>query len=139
MGRRQAREMALKILYCQEERGGTPVGIMDEIADRKKMTAADRTFSQKLAEKTIDHLPEIDRAIVKVLKNWEFNRVSLIDKILLRIGTCEIIYFDDIPFQVTINEAIEIGKKYGGEDSSKFINGILDAIAGERSAGQEKK
>ena len=139
MGRRQAREMALKILYCREEKGGTLEGLMDEIADRKKSTAVDRAFSRKLAEKTIAHLPEIDQAIIKVLKNWEYDRVSLIDKILLRIGTCEIIYFHDIPFQVTINEAIEIGKKYGGEDSGKFINGILDAIAVERSRGKDIK
>jgi len=139
MGRRQAREMALKILYCQEEKGGNLEGIMDEIADRKKSTAIDRAFSKKLAEKTLAHLPEIDQAIIKVLKNWEFARVSLIDKILLRIGTCEIIFFQDIPFQVTINEAIEIGKKYGGEDSGKFINGILDAIAAEWSGEKNKK
>lgn len=139
MGRRQAREMALKILYCREEKGGTLEGIMEEIADRKKSTAVDRAFSQKLAEKTIAHLPEIDQTIIKVLKNWGYDRVSLIDKILLRIGTCEIIYFHDIPFQVTINEAIEIGKKYGGEDSGKFINGILDAIAVERSRGKDIK
>lgn len=131
--------MALKILYCQEEKGGALEGIMDEIADHKKSTAVDRAFSRKLAEKTIAHLPEIDQAIIKVLKNWEYNRISLIDKILLRIGVCEIKYFRDIPFQVTINEAIEIGKKYGGEDSGKFINGILDAIAGERSPEKDKK
>jgi N utilization substance protein B len=139
MGRRQAREMALKILYCQEEKGGAMEEIMDEIADRKKISAQDRAFSQKLAEKTLAHLPEIDRVIVKVLKNWQYERLSLIDKILLRIGTCEIMYFSDIPFQVTINEAIEVGKKYGGDDSGKFINGILDAIATEQNKGREEK
>lgn len=139
MGRRQAREMALKILYCQEEKGGAMAEIMDEISDRKKMSAQDRAFSQKLAEQTIAHLPEIDRVIVKVLKNWEYERLSLIDKILLRIGVCEMMYFSDIPFQVTINEAIEVGKKYGGDDSGKFINGILDAIATARNLTKAKK
>lgn len=139
MGRRQAREMALKILYCREEKGGAMEEIMDEIAGRKKMSAQDRAFSQKLAERTTAHLPEIDQAIIKVLKNWKYERLSLIDKILLRIGTCEMMYFSDIPFQVTINEAIEVGKKYGGDDSGKFINGILDAIATERNRAKEEK
>jgi N utilization substance protein B len=139
MGRRQARELALKILYCHAEKGGTLEAIIKEMVDMKKTAAPDRAFSQKLAEKTLVHRPEIDQAIIKVLKNWEYNRLSLIDKTLLQIGACEILYFEDIPFQVAINEAIEIGKKYGGDDSGKFINGILDAIAGEWAKGKDKR
>lgn len=139
MGRRQGRELALKILYCHAEKGGTLEAIIKEMVDMKKTAAPDRAFSQNLAEKTLAHQPEIDQAIIKVLKNWEYNRLSLIDKILLQIGACEILYFEDIPFQVAINEAIEIGKKYGGDDSGKFINGILDAVAGERAKGKDKQ
>jgi N utilization substance protein B len=63
-----------------------------------------------------------------VIQNWEYDRISVVDKIILQIGTCELVYFDDIPPQISINEAIEIGKKYGGNDSGRFINGVLDAI-----------
>jgi len=119
----------MTILYCHEERGGQLPSVMDEFLDSRATPVEDQAFVRTLVNTTISHQDDIDRAIIQVLKNWEYQRVSLVDKIILRVGACEILYFDDIPFQVAINEAIEIGKKFGGEDSSKFINGILDAIA----------
>ena len=129
MGRRQARETAMTILYCHEERGGQLPPVLDEFLDSRANPPEDQAFVRALVNTTIEHQEDIDRQIIQVLKNWEYQRVSLVDKIILRVGACEILYFDDIPFQVAINEAIEIGKKFGGEDSGKFINGILDAIA----------
>lgn len=128
MSRRQARETALSILYCYEERGGNIELIMADFL-KSPTTPDDRSFIRTLVQQTIQNQEEIDQAIVKVLKNWEYQRVSLIDKLILRLGACEILYLGKVPFQVAINEAIEIGKKYSSEDSGKFINGILDAIA----------
>lgn len=119
----------MTILYCHEERGGPLTAVADQFLGSRATEAEDQAFVRQLVDRTIAHQDDIDRQIIQVLKNWEYQRVSLVDKIILRIGACEILYFDDIPFQVAINEAIEIGKKYGGEDSGKFINGILDAIA----------
>jgi len=129
MGRRLARELALKILYCYEEGQHDFKKIMHNILDMKKYTESDKDFSRRLIEKTLNNLGEIDKEIIKVIKNWEYNRISVIDKLLLRLGTCELLYFTDIPHEVIINEAIEIGKKYSTEESGRFINGILDAIA----------
>ncbi|UCG91414.1 MAG: transcription antitermination factor NusB [candidate division WOR-3 bacterium] len=128
MGRRLARELALKILYRYEEGDTNLSKIMNDILEAKKYTEDDKTFSKQLAETTINNLSAIDAHIVEVLKNWPFDRISVIDKIILRLGTCELLYFKDIPAQVSINEAIEIGKKYGGGDSGRFINGVLDAV-----------
>ncbi|MEO0142271.1 MAG: transcription antitermination factor NusB [candidate division WOR-3 bacterium] len=131
MGRRLARELALKILYCYECGGGDITEIMKAILSKKKYQNGVKDFCRELVSKTINNLTSIDQTIAQVLKNWRYERVSLIDKLVLRIGTCEICYFDDIPYEATINEAIEIGKKYGTEDSGKFINGVLDAIGKE--------
>ncbi len=128
MGRRLARELALKILYRYEEGDSNLSKVMSDILEAKKYTEDDKTFSKQLAETTINNLSAIDAHIVEVLKNWPFDRISVIDKTILRLGTCELLYFKDIPAQVSINEAIEIGKKYGGGDSGRFINGVLDAI-----------
>ena len=128
MGRRLARELALKILYRYEEGDTNLSGILNAVLETKKYANGDKKFSRHLVDKTINNLSEIDANITKVLKNWPYDRISVIDKTILRLGTCEILYFDDIPPHVSINEAIEISKKYGGSDSSKFVNGILDAI-----------
>ncbi len=128
MGRRLARELALKILYRYEEGDTDLPSVIENVLEAKKYGSPDKAFSRALAEKIIANLETIDKKIIKVIHNWEYDRISVIDKIILRMGTCEMIYFDDIAPQISINEAIEIGKKYGGNDSGRFINGILDAI-----------
>jgi len=128
MSRRLARELALKILYRYEEGDTNLSEVINKILEAKKYLNGDKKFSKQLVEQTINNLPKIDRQIIKILKNWKYDRISVIDKIVLRLGTCEILYFDDIPYQVSINEAIELGKKYGGSDSGRFINGVLDAV-----------
>lgn len=129
MSRRRARELALRILYWHEQGNGKIEDIMDQVLSSRKYSADNKTFTTTLIKTTNDNLASIDRAIIKVLKNWRLDRVSLIDKLILRIGVCEIQYLPEIPYEVAINEAIEISKKYGDEDSPKFVNGILDAIA----------
>jgi len=85
-------------------------------------------FAHELIKFTTENREEIDTCIKSKIDNWEFDRVALIDKIILRIGICELLYFPDIPPKVTINEAIEIGKIFSTDNSSQFINGVLDSI-----------
>ncbi len=128
MGRRLARELALKVLYRYEEGDTDLENVMHSVLGTKEYQENDKEFTKTLVGKTLKNLEEIDKEIVDVLENWEYDRISLVDKIILRIGACELIYFSDIPSQISINEAIEIGKKYGGSDSGRFINGVLDAV-----------
>lgn len=128
MGRRLAREIALKILYRYEEGDTNLPGILRGILEEKEYKNSDKEFCRHLAEQTVNNLDTINEHIIKVLKNWPFDRISVIDKTILRLGTCEILYFNDIPVQVSINEAIEIAKKYGGSESGRFVNGVLDAV-----------
>ena len=128
MGRRLARELALKVLYRYVEGDDNLPLVIDNVLEAKNYSMPDKTFARTLVEKTVSNLKEIDEKIIRVIQNWEYDRISVVDKIILQMGTCEIVYFDDIPPQISINEAIEIGKKYGGNDSGRFINGVLDAI-----------
>jgi N utilization substance protein B len=94
---------------------------MDELPDVK-------AFALELVEGTVSKKEEIDKLIKDRLKNWEFERIANVDKNILRFATYELLFRDDIPIAVTINEAIEIAKEYSGKEAGKFINGILDNI-----------
>ncbi len=131
MQRRIARELALQALYRFDLTGEDPSLILKEILKRKKYSPVIQDYARKVVGTVYFHIDEIDKTLKKKIKNWEFHRVASIDRTILRMGSCELLYFADIPFRVTINESIEIAKKYGDIDSGKFINGILDAIARE--------
>jgi N utilization substance protein B len=88
----------------------------------------DREFANNLINRVVIHEKELDKKISERVDNWEMSRIALIDKLLLRIGICELMYFPEIPPKVSINEAIEIAKEYSTAGSGKFVNGILDAI-----------
>ena len=85
-------------------------------------------YSYRLIKSTINKSEEIDELIIKKLKNWDLKRIALIDKLILRLALTEMLFFDDIPHKVSIVEGVEIAKIYGNNESSKFINGVLDSI-----------
>jgi len=128
--RRFVREKVLQILYAYEVNKDGHKATVDSLMEEIK-EAADKEFATELIIKVIKHTDELDNKIKERVANWEMNRIALIDKILLRIGICELIYFPDIPPKVSINESIEIAKEYSTARSGKFINGILDAILSE--------
>jgi N utilization substance protein B len=90
-----------------------------------------KSFANQLIEGTIEHIDIIDKIIQKYADKWNIERMITIDKNILRFSIYEILYRQDIPYQVTINEAVEIAKKYSTKESAAFINGILDRIAKE--------
>ena len=90
-----------------------------------------KEFAKKLFIRTQDIAEEADELVTKYTKNWELSRIAVIDRLLLRLAICEMLCFEDIPPKVSINEAIEIAKRYSTDRSGKFINGILDAILSE--------
>jgi len=95
--------------------------------DQTELNESQISFTKFLLENTLKDLPEIDKLIKKYAHNWDFSRISLIDKSVLRIAIMEMV-FTDTPNKVVINEAIELAGSFSGAKSSKFINGILDAI-----------
>ncbi len=99
---------------------------MERLDDSKKESVSE--FSLKLIEECSRRKEELDSLIKPYLKNWEFSRVAMIDKILLRMAVAEFLYFELVPPEATMNEVIEISKDFSTERSGKFINGILDSI-----------
>lgn len=132
MSRREAREYALKILYMMEIRG-EDFSIIDKFWEYTNVkNNGIKNFANEIVKGVRENLKKIDAVISNVSLNWNINRMSYIDRNILRIGTYEILFREDIPPAVSINEAIEISKKYGDSDSPKFINGILHRIKEER-------
>ena len=129
--RRIIREKVLQILYAHELNKESLASFSAEVLDDVK-DKADQEFAHSLIRRVLSNVEELDSKIKERVENWELNRIALIDKILLRMGICELLYFPDIPPKVSINESIEIAKNYSTASSGKFINGILDAILAEQ-------
>ncbi|MBL1211786.1 MAG: transcription antitermination factor NusB [Ignavibacteriae bacterium] len=127
INRRDLREKSLQILYAYELRGEGLTDISNDVLiDITNENA--REFSIGLVNKIIANKNILDDKISERVNNWEMDRIALIDRLLLRIGIAELLFFPDIPPKVTINEVIEIAKDFSTSNSGKFINGILDAI-----------
>lgn len=127
--RRQVRERVMQALYAFELGGGEADQVIQTVLNPGlEEDPTSRRFAESLFLRTVDRLEEIDRIIGRHLENWDFERVALVDRILLRMAICELLAFDDIPPKVSINEAIEVAKRYSTPKSGKFINGILDAV-----------
>ena len=87
-----------------------------------------KSFASSLYIKTLDQKQFLKKTISKFLENWELGRIALLDNLILQMAVCELLFFDDVPPKVSISEAIEIAKKYSTDDSSGFVNGILDSV-----------
>lgn len=126
--RRKAREVALQVLYQMDI---SKVGVEDAIRlfwDNFEVPDNVNDFSIHLIEGTWNRIEEIDDVIRNCSENWSLERMAKVDKSILRMSVFELLYCDDIPPKVTLNEAIDLGKEYGSENSGSFINGILDAL-----------
>lgn len=127
--RTQARESTLKILYQAEiARRDIKVSAQLYWSEKDSIDENVQKFTQRLTSGIEKYLNEIDEKIAQYATNWQLKRMAVIDRNVLRIGTFELLYAADIPPKVTINEAVELAKKYGDSESSKFVNGILDKI-----------
>jgi N utilization substance protein B len=128
--RRQARESALQMLYQFELSGGDPEVLLgSEVMDG--LSTEVREFATDLVNGVRENLAEIDGLIQSHSTNWKLARMAAVDKNILRVAVFELKNRYDIPVKVTINEAVEIAKKFGSTDSGAFVNGILDNIAQE--------
>ena len=128
--RRESREIAFKILFGYSIANPSDMGeYFDLSCDSMEFEKND--FSYELYAKTLINVEDIDSTIEKYLNNWELDRLSKITLSILRLCTCELLYFDDIPKSVSMNEYIEISKKYDEEKSSSFVNGIINNIGKE--------
>ena len=126
--RRKARELALQMLFQHDMSGNTPDTIISTFEELQKSKANTRDFATKIFKGTVDHLPKIDEMITAQADNWRLSRMAVVDRNIIRMSIYELMHESDTPRLVVIDEAIEIGKKFGTQKSSQFINGILDGI-----------
>jgi N utilization substance protein B len=126
--RRRAREIALQVLYQLEIGQGVPQEALTVYFENFRPSEKAREFCQRLIEGVSHHREEIDRLIEENAENWTLRRMAVVDRNILRVATFELMHCPDIPFKASLNEAIELAKKYGNEDSGAFINGILDKV-----------
>ena len=129
MGQRtKARELALKCLYAYESTGEAVESICQSLIDTSDLAEDSLLFARRLFQKVVETIKDLDTRITQHSQNWEIARVAMVDKNILRLSICELIFFPDIPAKVSINEGVEMAKKYSTNESSRFVNGILDAV-----------
>lgn len=136
--RRKSRELALQALYQGELAG--PNGHLDfqEFCAHFQVNKKATPYAKKLLDGVLAKGAAIDKLISNHAENWRLERMSVIDRNILRLAVYEVHYQDDVPASVAINEAVEIAKRYSTDDSGSFINGILDAMAKEMVSGSEE-
>jgi N utilization substance protein B len=126
--RRKARELALQALYCMDMTGDTSEEMLQRFCDHYNPPVKARPFFLELIRGVNGSRAFIDQLIERFSRNWRLSRMSCVDRNIMRIAAYEMLFCGDIPAKVSINEAIDIGKKYGTEESGAFINGILDSV-----------
>jgi N utilization substance protein B len=128
MIRRQARELALQVLF-QVDIGQIPAEFaLQYIIEGEKLGQEDLAFTKRIVFGTLEHLNILDEIIAGVSHEWQIHRMAGVDRNIMRMALFEIFYCGDIPGGVAVNEAVELAKTFGGDDSSRFINGILGKI-----------
>jgi N utilization substance protein B len=135
LSRRLARRIALQILFANEFLKEDIELVADRVVEslNERMTP----FTKELVVTTFENESELNELIRKHLRNWDYKRVAVLDRVLIRMALCEIVYFPDIPVEVTINEALEISKDFSNLKSRRFVNGILDSIYKELRAANK--
>jgi N utilization substance protein B len=126
--RRKAREKALQILFQLDFNNADIEVILEEFWSGHPTGQKVREFAEKLVKGAFAHREHIDLIITSTLENWSIDRLASVDKAILRLATYELLHMPDVPPKVTINEAVEIAKAYGTDESGRFINGVLDKI-----------
>lgn len=129
--RTKAREIALQFLYQLDMRGESVLADLGEFLRESTKDREVQEFALRLVTGTKELRPELDVTLGKVARNWDLRRMATIDRNVLRMAIFELLYCDDIPPKVSINEAIELGKKYSTANSGAFVNGILDRVKSE--------
>ncbi len=129
--RRKARELAMQALFYMDIQNNASVEMLAHFCENFQPSEKLQLFFLKLVNGVLETKGELDALIERFSKNWDISRMSCVDRNVMRIAVFELLYCADIPPKVSINEAIDVGKKFGTEESGAFINGIMDSIRGE--------
>jgi N utilization substance protein B len=136
--RTKAREYALQMLYQVDLTHTTAESSIQDFWAYRHAPQEIQTFATHLVQGTLSRLEELDRVIASHANNWEIARMAVVDRNILRMGAYELLYVDEVPPKVCLNEAVELAKRLGAEESSKFVNGILDTIHKTHARGAQQ-
>lgn len=128
--RRHGRELAVQALYQIEVTEDASPRSLALFLSHFEGGAEAKEFARRLISGVLEHREEIDRRVAQATENWKLERIAKVDLVILRLATYELLHCPDIPLNVSLDEAIEIAKRFGSDDSSTFINGVLDKVAG---------
>ena len=129
--RRKAREIALQTLYAQEVSGSDWKSVFDDNVERRKPSDEVVEYAERLVTNVMNDKANLDSLIKDRLENWALERVSVVDRTILRIALSELLHCPEVPANVIMNEAIEIAQKFSSADAGRFVNGVLDRLARE--------
>jgi N utilization substance protein B len=136
----KARELALQTLYaCEMGSTAEWEEMLRRIAEGGSFTEENVRYAGDLVRQTLAELGKIDECITLHAANWELKRMAALDRNILRLAAAELFHFSDVPFKVVIDEAVELAKTYGAEDSGRFVNGVLDSIHKTRPKDTQKE
>jgi len=131
--RRQARELALQMLYQHELTRTAPEEIQRHFEGWRNATESVSKFADSLLQGTLDHMGEIDEELGRQTAHWRLERLATVDRNILRLALYELLFEPETPHAVVIDEAIEIAKRFGAEESARFVNGVLDGFVKRKS------
>lgn len=127
--RRMARRRALQALYEWDAVGHDPSHAVGLAAGGKNTDGS--AYARELVQQVLDHTAEVDDLIRRFAPAWPLDQIAIVDRNILRIALCELLFREDVPAKVVVNEAVEVAKSYGGDGSSRFINGVLGSFLGQ--------
>lgn len=139
MRRRIIREKVVQALYAHEIAGDPPEHVIRCILEGLTSNKPAHEFASSLVIETINHTAEIDRIIRAKVANWDFQRIAIIDRLILRMAICELLYFREIPPKVSMNEAIDLAKLFSTQRSGQFVNGVLDSVMSDFREGDANR
>ncbi len=126
--RRLARESALEVFYRLDLVADEPDDTIEEILNRKNPSDEAESYLRLLVQTLLNNQDEVDKMLRKHIRHWRLERLRVLDRATLRMACTEMLYFDDVPPKVSINEAVDIARKFGDDDSGRFVNGVLDGV-----------
>ena len=136
--RHEARERALQILFQHDIHGKGNIKL-EEFWNEFTATDDAKAFAEQLVKGVLDHQKDLDAVITKYATNWKLDRMPIVDRNILRAGLFELLWMQEVPAKVTMDEAIELAKSFGDDEASKFVNGILDKVLATESRLEEKR
>lgn len=119
----------MQLLYAVEVGKEAFAEALKGLADDPELPMDARDYGTRLARKVLENQEDLDARIAAAASNWDLERIAIVDKLIIRCAVAELMYMEDVPLKVAINEAVDIAKKFSTGDSSRFVNGVLDAIA----------